>query len=100
MAVTQRNTGKTRRGGYYVTISPAFQTTISAEAIRRLNLRPGMRLTQTIDGNRLILEPLMDIESLAGALGGGKERLTTEEMNKAAIEGMVAAGLKGLIRDE
>jgi bifunctional DNA-binding transcriptional regulator/antitoxin component of YhaV-PrlF toxin-antitoxin module len=100
MAAIPKNRGKTRRGGSYVTISPAFQTTISAEAIRRLNLRPGMRLTQTIEGNRLVLEPLMDIECLAGALSGGKERLTTEEMNKAAIEGMVAAGLKGLNRDE
>lgn len=96
MATKQIIRGKRRRGGSHVTISPSYQTTISAEAIRKLNLRPGMRLTQTIEGNRLILEPLKDVEALAGALGGGKARVTTEEMNQAAIEGMVAAGRQGL----
>jgi len=37
-------------------ISKAYQTTISAEAIRRLGLRPGQRVNQIVEGKRLILE--------------------------------------------
>ena len=44
-------------------ISKAYQTTISAEAIRRLGLRPGQRVTQIVDGQRLILEPVEDVDA-------------------------------------
>ena len=52
-------------------ISKAYQTTISAEAIRVLGLRPGQRVNQIVDGKRLILELVEDVDALAGSLGKG-----------------------------
>lgn len=77
-------------------ISSVFQTTISAEAIRRLRLRPGQRVNQIVEGNRLVLEPVEDADTLAGSLGRGKRPHTTEEMKTAARKGIVKAGAAGL----
>lgn len=77
-------------------ISKAFQTTISAEAIRMLGLRPGQRVNQIVEGKRLILEPVEDVDALAGSLGKGKRARSIEEMNAAARKGMARAGSAGL----
>jgi bifunctional DNA-binding transcriptional regulator/antitoxin component of YhaV-PrlF toxin-antitoxin module len=77
-------------------ISKAFQTTISAEAIRMLGLRPGQRVNQIVEGKRLILEPVEDVDALAGSLGKGKRARTIEEMNAAARHGIAKAGRAGL----
>ena len=77
-------------------ISKAYQTTISAEAIRVLGLRPGQRVNQIVDGNRLILEPVEDADALAGSLGEGKRTHTIEEMKTAARTGIAKAGAAGL----
>jgi bifunctional DNA-binding transcriptional regulator/antitoxin component of YhaV-PrlF toxin-antitoxin module len=77
-------------------ISKAFQTTISAEAIRRLGLRPGQRVNQIVDGKRLILEPVEDVDALAGSLGKGKRTHSVDEMKAAARKGIAKAGAAGL----
>jgi bifunctional DNA-binding transcriptional regulator/antitoxin component of YhaV-PrlF toxin-antitoxin module len=78
-------------------ISRVFQTTISAEAIRMLGLRPGMRVNQFVEGKRLILEPLEDATELAGSLGRGKKSAPTiEELKRAARQGVAGAGMAGL----
>jgi bifunctional DNA-binding transcriptional regulator/antitoxin component of YhaV-PrlF toxin-antitoxin module len=77
-------------------ISKAFQTTISAEAIRVLGLRPGQRVNQIVDGKRLILEPVEDVDELAGSLGKGKRAHSVEEIRTAARKGMAKAGMAGL----
>jgi bifunctional DNA-binding transcriptional regulator/antitoxin component of YhaV-PrlF toxin-antitoxin module len=77
-------------------ISKAYQTTISAEAIRILGLRPGMRVNQFVEGKRLILEPLEDVDSLAGSLGTGKRAPSVKEIKRAAGDGLAQAGLAGL----
>lgn len=77
-------------------ISKVFQTTISAEAIHRLGLRPGQRLNQIVEGHRLILEPVEDADALAGSLGRGKRRHSTEEIRAAAHRGIAKAGAAGL----
>jgi bifunctional DNA-binding transcriptional regulator/antitoxin component of YhaV-PrlF toxin-antitoxin module len=77
-------------------ISKAFQTTLSAEAIRRLGLRPGQRLNQIVNGNRLILEPVEDADGLAGSLGAkGKGTHTVEEMKAAARKAIAESGMAG-----
>ena len=76
-------------------ISKAFQTTISAEAIRILGLRPGQRVNQIVEGNRLILEPVEDATALAGSLGTGKRSPSVEEIKKSARKGIAKAGTKG-----
>ena len=77
-------------------ISKAFQTTLSAEAIRSLRLRPGQRLNQIVDGNRLILEPVEDVDALAGSLGKGKKVHSVEEIKEAAKKGIARAGAAGI----
>jgi len=81
-------------------ISKAYQTTISAEAIRVLGLRPGQRVNQIIDGHRLILEPVEDADALAGSLGKGKRAYPVEEMKTAARAGMTKAGAAGVKETE
>jgi bifunctional DNA-binding transcriptional regulator/antitoxin component of YhaV-PrlF toxin-antitoxin module len=77
-------------------ISRAFQTTISAEAIRILGLRPGQRVIQIVEGNRLILEPVQDVDALAGSLGNGKRAHPIGEIKAAARKGIAQAGASGL----
>jgi bifunctional DNA-binding transcriptional regulator/antitoxin component of YhaV-PrlF toxin-antitoxin module len=77
-------------------ISKAFQTTISAEAIRMLGLRPGQRVNQIVDGKRLILELVEDVDALAGSLGMGKRGHSVEEMKVAGKEAITKAGAAGL----
>lgn len=73
-------------------ISKVFQTTISAEAIRLLGLRPGQRVNQIVEGKRLILEPVEDVEALAGSLGKGNRAHSVEEMKKAAKGAIANSG--------
>ena len=77
-------------------ISKAYQTTISAEAIRMLGLRPGQRVNQIVEGRRLILELVEDVDALAGSLGRGKKAHSIEVMKLAARNGMAKAGAVGL----
>lgn len=97
MSVIQRKPALTRRISARTTISPAFQTTLAAEAVRALKLRPGMMLSQTVEGNRLILEPLHDVESLAGSLGRGRAPVSIERMNAGTNAALAKAGRKGLL---
>lgn len=77
-------------------ISKAFQTTISAEAIRALGLRPGHRVNQIVEGKRLILELVEDADALAGSLGKGKRARPVAEMRAAGRKGIAKAGAAGL----
>jgi bifunctional DNA-binding transcriptional regulator/antitoxin component of YhaV-PrlF toxin-antitoxin module len=79
-------------------ISKAFQTTISAEAIRKLGLQPGRRVNQIVEGNRLIMELVEDVNALAGSLGTGKRAHSADEMKAAARKGITKAGAAGLER--
>jgi bifunctional DNA-binding transcriptional regulator/antitoxin component of YhaV-PrlF toxin-antitoxin module len=77
-------------------ISRVFQTTISAEAIRLLGLRPGMRVNQFVEGKRLIMEPIESVSELAGSLGKGRISPPIEEIKKAARKGIAKAGMAGM----
>jgi len=99
MPTLQRKRPAPRRISAQTTISPAFQTTLAAEAVRALGLRPGMILSQTVEGNRLILEPLHDVDSLAGSLGTGRPTLTVEKMKQGAKAAIAHTGRKGLRTD-
>jgi virulence-associated protein VagC len=77
-------------------ISKVFQTTISAEAVRLLGLRPGMRVNQFVEGKRLIFEPVEGAGELAGSLGTGKKAASVEASKKAARNGIAKAGTAGL----
>ena len=92
MPTLQRKLPASRRICAQTTISPAFQTTLAAEAVRALSLRPGMILSQTVEGNRLILEPLHDVYSLAGSLGTGRTAVSLEKMKQGAKAAIARAG--------
>ncbi|MGO8764466.1 MAG: AbrB/MazE/SpoVT family DNA-binding domain-containing protein [Limisphaerales bacterium] len=77
-------------------ISKAYQTTISAEAIRRLGLRPGQRVNQIVEGKRLIFEVVEDVDALAGSLGRSRRTHSLDEIRTAARKGMAKAGMAGL----
>lgn len=74
-------------------ISKVFQTTISAEAIRLLDLRPGMRVNQFVEGKRLILEPVESAADLAGSLGKGRKAPSVEKIKQAARKGIAKSGM-------
>jgi len=92
MPTLQRKLPASRRISAQTTISPSFQTTLAAEAVRALSLRPGMILSQTVEGNRLILEPLHDVDSLAGSLGTGRTAVSVEKMKQGAKAAIARAG--------
>ena len=96
MPTQQRKRSVSPRISARTTISPAFQTTLAAEAVRALGLRPGMMLSQTVEGNRLVLEPLHDVDSLAGSLGQGRASVGIEKMNRDARAALAHAGRQGL----
>ena len=96
MPTLLRNAAPARRASSLTTISSAYQTTLAAGAVRALGLRPGMMLSQTVEGNRIILEPLHDVESLAGSLGQGRAAVGIEKMNRGAKAALARAGRKGL----
>ena len=50
------------------TLSSKNQTTLNADFVKRLKLLPGMRLKQSVEGNRLVIEPLADVSTAFGAL--------------------------------
>lgn len=99
MISLQRKATTRRKIATQTTISPAFQTTLAAEAVRALKLRPGMILSQTVEGNRLILEPLQDVDALAGSLGKGRAPVSLEKMSHGAKAAIAQAGRKGLRAD-
>ena len=99
MPTLQRRLPASRRISAQTTISPAFQTTLAAEAVRALSLRPGLIRSQTLEGNRLILEPLDDVDSLAGSLGTGRAPVSIEKMKHGARAAMAQAGRKALRAD-
>jgi bifunctional DNA-binding transcriptional regulator/antitoxin component of YhaV-PrlF toxin-antitoxin module len=77
-------------------ISKAFQTTISAEAIRALGFRPGRRVNQMVDGRRLILELAEDADALAGSLGKSRRPHSVNQMKAAGKKAFAEAGAAGL----
>lgn len=99
MPTILRKPTTSRRLSAQTTISPAFQTTLAAEAVRALGLRPGMMLSQTVEGNRLILEPLHDVDALAGSLGQNRAPISVERMNQGAKAALAGAGRRGLSAD-
>jgi bifunctional DNA-binding transcriptional regulator/antitoxin component of YhaV-PrlF toxin-antitoxin module len=62
----------------------------SAEFVKALKLRPGSRLKQRVEDNRIIIEPLEDVSTAFGALKPSRKfRSIAEE-----TEGMEAAAGK------
>lgn len=67
------------------TLSTKNQTTLSVEFVRRLNLRAGMRLRQSIENGNIILRPVPDVSTAFGALKP-KRRFTSIEEETGGME--------------
>ena len=64
------------------TLSQKNQTTLSVEFVRQLNLRAGMRLKQSVEGGKIILQPVPDISTAFGALKPKRKFVSIEEETK------------------
>jgi hypothetical protein len=80
------------------TLSPKNQTTLSVEFVRRLNLRAGMRLKQSIEDGKIVLQPLPDVSTAFGALKPKRKFVSIEEetegMEKAIAREVASKGRK------
>ena len=61
-----------------------------------LSLRPGQRVNQIVEGKRLILEPVEDVDALAGSLGKGSGIHSVDDIKAAGRKGITEAGAAGL----
>ena len=77
-------------------ISKTFQIKISAEAIRAVGLRPGEWVNQTVEGRRVILVRVENVDDLAGSLGKKGLKHSVKEFKAASQKGMRMAGMAGL----
>ncbi len=72
------------------TISPKNQTTLSAQHLKSLRLRPGARLRQWVEDGRIILEPIEDVSTAFGALKSKRPfvsiKAETSAMEKAVVD--------------
>jgi len=77
-------------------LSTKNQTTLSVEFVRRLKLRAGMRLKQTIENGRIILQPVPDVSTAFGALKPKRKFVSiaeeTKGMEKAIGKQVVSQG--------
>ena len=61
------------------TLSPKNQTTLSVEFVRQLNLRAGMKLRQSLENGKIILQPVPDVSTAFGALKPKRKFVSIEE---------------------
>lgn len=71
----------------FTTLSPKNQTTLSMEFVKALGLAPGTRLKQSLEGNRIVIEPIAGVMTAFGALAADGPVFTIKE----ETEGMEAA---------
>ncbi len=81
------------------TLSGKNQTTLGMEFIRFLGLTQGAKLKQTLDGQRIIIEPIGDVMTAFGALKSDIKAGSIAEETEAAERGMAEDAMKSM-RDE
>ncbi|MCE0484727.1 MAG: AbrB/MazE/SpoVT family DNA-binding domain-containing protein [Methylacidiphilales bacterium] len=67
----------------YSTLSPKHQTTLGIDLVRQLDLHPGMKLKQWVEGGRIILEPVPRVRTAFGALKPKRKFVSIEEETRA-----------------
>lgn len=79
------------------TLSSKNQTTVNADLVRLLGLRPGTRLQQWVEADRIVLVPLADISTAYGAFDGKRKVVERFEEERAimqkAVGQQVVAGM-------
>lgn len=80
------------------TMSGKNQTTIAKEFVDFFGLRPGTKLMQSREGNRLIIEPVGDVMTAFGAFKPSSELkdISIEEEKAAAARAEVEGAMNGM----
>ena len=83
------------------TMSGKNQTTIAKEFVDFFGLRPGAKLMQSREGDRLIIEPVGDVMTAFGAFKPAPDMrdMSIEDEEAAAEQVIVEGAMKG-VRDE
>jgi hypothetical protein len=76
------------------TLSGKNQTTLGMEFVKSLGLMPGARLKQSLEGNRIIIEPIGDVMSAFGSLKSEIKAGSIAEETEAAERAMAADAMK------
>jgi hypothetical protein len=78
------------------TLSPKNQTTLNIEFVRRLKLKAGTRLQQSLKDGKIIIEPMPDVMTAYGSLKPKRKIASIEEetrgMEKAVGKALGAKG--------
>jgi hypothetical protein len=78
------------------TLSGKNQTTLGMAFVKSLGLEPGAKLKQSLEGNRIIIEPIGDIMSAFGALKSPLKMGTIAEETEAAELAMAEDAMKSM----
>jgi AbrB family looped-hinge helix DNA binding protein len=53
-----------------VSVSAAYQVTLPSETVEQLQLRPGQKLSVTVQDGAVLLVPLPDLDDIQGSVKG------------------------------
>jgi hypothetical protein len=65
------------------TLSRKNQTTLNVEFVRKLNLRAGVRLKQSLENGRIILQPIPNASTAFGSLRPKRKFVSIDAETKA-----------------
>jgi hypothetical protein len=77
------------------TLSAKNQTTLSIEFVRRLKLKAGTRLQQSIKDGKIILEPMPDVMTAYGSLKPKRKFVSIEEETQGMEKAVGRAVARG-----
>jgi hypothetical protein len=78
------------------TLSAKNQTTLAIELVRSLNLAPGARFKQWVEGNRIVLEPIDDIMTAYGSLKSSAPSASIADETEAAEISIAKDAMKSM----
>ena len=80
------------------TLSTKNQTTLNIAFVRRLKLRTGMRLKQSIENGKIVLQPVPEVSTAFGALKP-KQKFTSIEAETKGMEKAIGNQIGSRMRD-
>jgi bifunctional DNA-binding transcriptional regulator/antitoxin component of YhaV-PrlF toxin-antitoxin module len=78
------------------TLTGKNQTTLGMEFVKLLGLKPGTRLRQSLEGHRIIIEPIGDVMTAYGALKSDIKAGSIAEETEAAERSIAEDAMKSM----
>lgn len=80
----------------FTVVSSKYQTTLGSEVRSALGIRPGMRMKQTVEDGRIVLEPIGDVMTAYGVFKNYAKSppATIAEETEAAERSMAEDSMK------